>query len=283
MRALLAVALIFAGGFIGYRFLFADGFADRFRIVTVAGDVQHLRAGGGTERAQEGSVLRVGDRIVSGDGASAVLGLGDDTRISVDATTAVEIVGVTSEGVELELEGGRVRATVRPGGGRVGVLGGGRRVDAEDADFTVARDAAGNFAATSSRGEVTVDGVEGVTELREGEELVVPSRGMPVRAPASDALLLHVAWPAAPRTREAHADVAGTTQPGATVTVSGGARAVSGSADREGKFTLRVPLAEGRNRLAVSARSVLGREASIATAEVERDTTAPSVGVSLEF
>jgi hypothetical protein len=283
LRALAAVALIFGAGFLGYRLLFGQGLADSFRIVTVAGDVQHLRAGGKAEAAVEGSALKQGDRIVSGDGASAVLGLGNDTRISVDATTTVEVVGVTEEGVQLELEGGRVRATVRPGGGRVGVRGGGKRLDADDADFTVVRDGAGNFAVSSERGAVRVGGVDGVAELREGDDLVVPNGGAPVRAPASEALLLHVAWPTSPRTRERSIEVTGSTQPGASVRIAGGARVVGALADAAGNFSVSVPLSEGKNALTVSARSVLGREATIGGAELERDTLAPSVGVSLDF
>jgi hypothetical protein len=283
LRALLAVALIFTLGFVGYRVLFAEGLADRFRIVTVAGEVQHVRAGGAAAPAREGTVLHEGDRIVSGNGASAVLGLGDDTRISVDATTSVQVVGVNDEGVQLELEGGRVRATVRPGGGRVGVRGGGRTVAADDADFTVVRDAAGTFAATSTRGTLAVDGVDGVTELRAGAEVIAPLGGTPLRAPASDTLFLQVAWPATPRTRDDTAEVSGTTQPGATVSVTGGARPVTVSAGPDGTFRVTVPLGEGRNALSLRATNALGREAEIARAEIERDSTAPSVGVSLDF
>ena len=283
LRAMLLVALIFAAGFVGYRWLFGSTMGDRFRIVTVAGDVEHIRKGGQAEPAWEGSVLHEGDRLRSGDGASAVLGLGADTRISVDATTTLEVLGVTADGVQLELEGGRVRATVRPGGGTVGVSAGGKRVEATDADFTVARDGNGNFAASSTRGDLTLEGVEGVSELPAGEEVVVPGGGSPIRAPASDALLLHVAWPTLPRTRASTVEVTGETQAGSTVEVTGGARPASGRADTKGHFQLTVQLAEGRNRLVAHARNVLGKEAEIANAEIERDTTAPSVGVSLEF
>ena len=63
LRALLLIAFIFAVGFVGYQVLFGDGLGDRFRIVTVAGEVEHVRANGEADQAVEGSVLREGDRI----------------------------------------------------------------------------------------------------------------------------------------------------------------------------------------------------------------------------
>ena len=267
LRALLMIGLVFAVGAVGYRVLFSAGLGDRFRIVTVAGDVRHVHADGETDAAQAGSTLAEGDRIVSGDGGSAVLGLGEDTRVSVDAKSSVKVLGVTDDGVRLELEGGRVKATVRPGGGRVGVVSDGREVTAEDADFTAVRDAEGTLAVSAERGQVALSGVPGVTELKGGDDLLAPAGGgSPLRAPASDALLLQVAFPPAGRTREEEVAVEGTTQPGATVTVKGGARPVSVRAGREGRFTAKVPLAEGKNVLAVEATSLLGRSAEDAFA-----------------
>ncbi len=284
LRALLVVCLIFAVGAVGYRVLFGAGLADRFRIVTVQGDVRHLRSDGEGATAQAGETLEEGDRIVSGDGGSAVLGLGADTRVSVDARSSVKVMGVTDEGVRLELEGGKVKATVRPGSGRVGVVSDGREVTATDAEFTAVRDGEGNLAVSTERGRVELTGVSGVAELKEGDDLVAPAGGgSPLRAPASDALLLQVAFPAPGRTREQEVTVEGSTQPGATVTVKGGARPVSARAGKDGRFVAKVPLAEGKNALEVEATSLLGRSAEVARAELVRDTTVPQVGVTIEF
>lgn len=284
LRALLVVCLIFAVGAVGYRALFGAGLADRFRIVTVQGDVRHLRSDGEGATAQAGETLEEGDRIVSGDGGSAVLGLGADTRVSVDARSSVKVMGVTDEGVRLELEGGKVKATVRPGSGRVGVVSEGREVTATDAEFTAVRDGEGNLAVSAERGRVELTGVAGVAELKEGDDLVAPAGGgSPLRAPASDTLLLQVAFPAPGRTREQEVTVEGSTQPGATVTVKGGARPITARAGKDGRFLAKVPLAEGKNALEVEATSLLGRSAEVARAELVRDTTVPQVGVTIEF
>ena len=284
LRALLVVVLIFAAGAIGYRFLFADETVDRFRVVTVVGSVQHIVGGGAGAAARPGDAIEAGDRIVSGDGSMAVLGLGGDTRVTVDANSSVTIRGVSAEGVKLELEGGKVRATVRPGSGRVDILSAGREVGADDADFTAVVDEEGTLAIRSERGGVAVSGMGGEVALKQGEDLVALGDGSsPLVAPASEALLLHVAWPAVTRTRAGEVEVGGTTQPGATVVVTGGARPITVKAGRDGRYRMKVPLAEGPNALRVSATSLLGRAAEVASAEVVRDTTAPSIGVTLEF
>ncbi len=274
------VLAIFAVGAVGYQVLFGAGLAERFRVVSVAGDVRHEHADGASEAARAGSALLAGDRIVSGDGGQAVLGLGEGTRVAVDARSSVKVLGISDDGVRVELEDGRVTATVRPGSGVLAVRAGDQELTADDAEFTVARGDDGTVAAATTRGTVRV---AGASDLEAGEELVAAPGGSPLRAPVSDALLLQVAWPASGRTREEEVEVSGQTQPGATFTVQGGARPVSGRADASGRFVVRVPLSEGGNRLLVKARSVLGREAEVAHAEVVRDTRPPSVGVTLEF
>ncbi|MSQ00741.1 MAG: hypothetical protein EXR71_02485 [Myxococcales bacterium] len=281
VRALLVVILIFAVGAVGYRVLFGADPSERFRVVTVAGDVQHQHAGGATGPALAGAALETGDRILSGDGGQAVLGLGGGSRVTVDALSSVTVLGITDDGVRVELEEGRVTATVRKGGGSVGVVSNGREFGAGDGDFTVARDADGTVAATVERGAIGISGVDGVGELSAGEDLIVPVDGSPLRAPASETLLLQVAWPSAGREREVA--IAGQTQPGATVTVTGGAGPVLVKARRDGQFSARVTLSEGNNALRVSATSILGRTAEVAAAELLLDTTVPRVGVTLEF
>lgn len=281
LRALLVVLGIFVAGALGYRILFGDGAGERFRVVSVSGDVRHETAQGGGA-AVAGATLAEGDRIVSGDGAQAVLGLGEGTRVAVDARSSVKVLGITDDGVRVELEGGKVTATVRPDGGRLGVTSGGTEFTADDADFTVVRGEDGTVGVATERGRVSATGPGGTEELTAGTELVVPTGGSPLRAPASEALLLQVAWPA-PRTRESEVELEGSTQPGATITVTGGARPVSARAGADGTFRVKVPLGEGKNALAVRATSVLGRAAPVANAELVRDTRAPSVGVTLDF
>lgn len=282
VRVLLLVAAIFLVGAGVYRLLFGEESGERFQIVNVSGDVRHVDSDGESDLAKQGDRLQAGDRIVSGDGGRAILGLGENTRVAVDASTSVTVLGVSAEGVRLDLEGGRVQATVRPGGGRVGVVAGDREIVADDADFTAAVDEDGTFGVTSERGSLALLGVAGMSQIRGGDEVVIPKGGAPLSAPASEALLLQVVWPAPPRTRERDVELTGTTQPGARVAVVGGAKPISVKAGADGRFRVTVPLEEGQNRLAVVATSLMGKEAKV-DAELVRDTQAPSVGVTLEF
>ena len=64
--------------------------------------------------ARAGLVLDTRDQLTTGELGEAVLGLGDETRIRVGPTSSMQVRSVDQEGVRLELEGGRIEATVRP-------------------------------------------------------------------------------------------------------------------------------------------------------------------------
>jgi hypothetical protein len=202
--------------------------------------------------------------------------------VTVEEKSAVRVVSLDQAGVKLELEGGRVQATVRPGAGSVGITADGQTVTGADADFQAVRGEDGTLAVVSSRGGLDVEGVEDTTRLGEGQRLVSAPGGSALVAPASEDLLLQVAWPEAPRTREAVAEVHGHTEPGATVRVGHEGAWVEVKADKSGDFVARAPLTEGANDLRVEATSVLGTTAAVAHAVV-RDTIAPNVSIGITY
>lgn len=281
LGALLVLLAVAVAGWLGWRALFGSGGA-RFEIVEVRGDVRHEDGLGGTAAAAPGLVVDARDRLVAGEGAEAVLAFGEQTRVTLEASSSLRVVGVDEEGVKLELEGGRVHATVRPGSGTVGVVAGDREIVAEDADFTAARDADGTLGVVAERGDVGVRGVPGATQVRAGERLLVPAEGSALLAPAAESLLLYVAGPSAPRTRDSSAEVRGRTAPGARVRVGRGAAWTEVRADGSGEWVARVDLAEGANEVEVEARDVLGNRAR-STVSVVRDTRAPAVGVEIRY
>jgi hypothetical protein len=282
-RTFLAVLVVLGCGLGGYLLIFRDDPGERLRVESVSGRVDHVSEGGGRAAAQESDILLPGERIESADGGRAVLTLGGDSRITVEESTVVKVVEVTSRGVKLDLEDGRVTATIRPAEGNLTVGADGRRVTSNNATFTAQRDPEGTLAVSSDAGVLKVEGVEGVQELQPGQDLIAPLSGAPLRADAAEALLMQVVWPSAPRTRARKVTVTGTTQPGATVSVLGGAESVQTKADKGGQFSIEVPLAEGNNELSVSATSLLGRKSPVTAATLVSDTTAPQVGVTLDF
>jgi hypothetical protein len=286
LAAIVALVGLLVAAWVGYGIVFAEG-GESVVVATLSGDVSVSGAPGAA-----GAAVRASDRVVSGAGGRAVLevrdGRGEATaRISVDPSTSIRLLQVDAAGARLELEGGRVRATVRPGGDRVGVVAAGREISVADADAVVARD--GDVVGVEAlKGAVELLGVAGVERLAEGERVTVSGEGL-LRAPVTDALLLYVA-PTRERTREDHAEVQGRCAPGAVVRVrragasvdAGAGGWVETRADTTGAFVAVVPLIEGDNTLVIEARDVFGAVA-VSEARVVRDTTAPSGGVIIRY
>ncbi|MFN7143075.1 MAG: FecR domain-containing protein [Myxococcota bacterium] len=282
IQALVLLLLVLGLGWLGYGALFGDEGGSGLTVAAVQGTVKRVGGSGEETLAAPGDALLPRERIVAGEGGRAVLSLGPESRVTLEEKSALRIVSADESGVRLELEGGKVQATIRPGSGQVGLSADGRTVTTEDADFTAARGEDGTFGVTTERGSVAVEGVEGATRLSAGERLVAAPGGSAFVAPASEELLLTVAWPAAARTREETVEVRGRTEPGAKVRIGQGGAWTVVSADPKGDFVARVPLAEGPNELKVEATSVLGEALTVASSVV-RDTTAPSVGVEIRY
>lgn len=276
MIAVLAVA------WVGYGFLFGEDVATRLTLETVTGDVRRVDERGSAVGAQQGELLRPRERIVAAPGGRAVIALGPDSRLTVEEDSSIQVVSVDAAGVQLELEGGRVHATVRPGGRRLGIGADGRGVSAEDADFDVVRAEDGTLGVETERGSVDVVGVPGADRLDAGQRLVAPEGAAAVVVPASEELLLSVAWPEGERTRATTVEVRGRTEPRARVRATGALGAVEGRADNNGDFVLTVSLAEGENKVNVEAFSVLGGSVAV-TSSLVRDTQAPSLGVQIRY
>ena len=262
----------------GWLVLFGDPPPDGVSIVHVEGSVQHITPTGVTAAAA-GQGLAPRDRLVAGPDGSAVLALGEDARLTLDASSAVELIAVDNAGVRVELDGGRVRATVRPGGRRLEVAADGRSVSADDADFTVARSEDGTLAVASARGSVRTN-LPGVASIGAGQKLVAPRDRQALVRPASEALLLAVVWPTETRTRADAVTVEGATEPGARVIFDGADGPVAVHGDGVGHFSATVALREGQNVLRAHATNALGEVAEV-TWQVVRDTQAPAIQIEL--
>lgn len=280
LRAVLVLLAILAVGALGWRVLFTEGVGDRLVVHEVAGSVRRVDGLGKGESAEAGMSLSESDRLVAGEGGRAVLAIGLETRITVEERSAIRVLGVNEGGVRLELEEGRVRANVRRGSGRVGIVSDDREASTADGAFAAGVSEDGTFAVASERGVVELTGIEGVRSVAEGQRIVAPKGASPLSGPVSDALLLDVAWPTARRTREEEVEVTGTTEPGARVRLGGNGRWVTVVAGRDGRFVARVSLAEGENAVEVQATSLLGTLATV-DAAITRDTTAPAIGIEL--
>ncbi|MCB9746409.1 MAG: FecR domain-containing protein [Alphaproteobacteria bacterium] len=274
LQVLLVAALVLIGGALAYRVVFRAGEVEPLSIQRVDGAVEHVSPDG-RRAAEEGAVLGQSDRVIAGEGGRVVLGLGEQTRLVLHESSTLRVLGQDRDGLQVELEGGRVQATVRPGTGALAVRAGGREVRAEDASFAVGLGEEGTTLVEASLGEVALSGFGELTEITEGQRLTVSGDAQPSVAPIPQEMLLDVRWPEEVRVRAELVRLEGSTHPGASVVASGEGGDARTFADAEGRFALELPLKEGSNDLHVVAVDPLGKEQEV-TWSVTRDSQGPT-------
>jgi len=190
--------------------------------------------------------------------------------------TVMRVLNADSTGVQIDLGEGEVTARVRQGAPPLDIVSKSRTIRATDADFTVMVSRRGGLSTMAQRGQISVSGLGGTQTLKAGLAAHSDSQNRLAIEPVTENLLLDVEWPEEARTRLAEVEVAGQTDPYATVTVGTGPEAVRVRSDRDGRFRATVKLREGENEVTLKVRDVAGREA-IKVQKVRRDSTAPVI------
>jgi hypothetical protein len=271
------LALLVAA-WVGYQALFEGLGRTSLLVASVEGRVARDHEGTSVTMLP-GETLDANDRIRAGEGGRAVLEAGDGARLVLDAGADVQVVAIARDEVRVALEGGRLRATVRPEGPRVAVGAGAGAFTIRDADATLARD--GDVVAIEvERGSVEAGVGSDVSRLEAGNRMTVAGGEADIDD-ANEALLLTLADPPA-TTRGLDLEVRGRTYPRARVRAGQGGAWRDARADANGAFALRVPLREGTNVLTVESTDVLGRAAQ-QEVRVVRDTRAPVLGVEVQL
>jgi FecR protein/Glucodextranase, domain B len=278
--AVLALVVLVAMGSALWRYVEDDGPSAVLRLTDVRGDVKVGRSAEGVVAAEEGLELRRDDRVSTGTDARAVLTLGPSTHIRLGPTSSLEVVEVDASAVSLELQDGRLHATVRPDSGAVRVGNRGRSVVATSGAFDVGVDG-DVMQVSATEGSLSLSGVD-ATRLDAGEQATVVERHADV-GPASEELLLAVQWPTEARTRAESTLVEGTTRAGARVRLRWEAGEVEVHADQTGRFQASIPLDEGENPLTVDAEDALGNHAADNGELQVRDTTGPAFRGGVEY
>lgn len=251
---------------------------ERLTIAHLEGEVR-LEGPNRVAEAALGDAVQTDDHLTTLEGR-AVLELEGGTRVRVGPSSSVRVLEVGGAGVELELEEGALKATVRPESGSLAVTGAGITAQATNADFDFGVD--DEIAVLqSTRGDVAVMGAD-IGRLAAGSRAVIRRRSAAV-GPIPDDLLLTVQWPEKRRTRARKGEVTGSTTAGARVQVQGAFGTLQVRADEKGRFRAEVPLAEGDNPVEVSAVDLFGAEAEVRGVLQTRDTSPPKLRGSVEY
>jgi hypothetical protein len=275
--ALLGLVVVVAALATVWIYLNGEGAPATLIVHEVEGEVSLTRTMGDDTEVPVGLELNDGDRLATAEGGRVVLALGEETRMRLGPTSSIQITAVDETGVRLELEEGKLSATVRPGSGAVRIGNKGREVVADDAVFDVGvyGDA---FQAQSTLGSLIVVGTD-VTQVEEGEQVTAVGRRAQV-GPVPDELLLQVDWPTRDREAVKAYALRGTSEPGSRIRVTGeGIAPVESQANEKGVFVAMIPLVEGRqSRVVIEAIDALGRSTrSEPIAMPARDSTGPRV------
>jgi hypothetical protein len=244
-----------------------------FELYEVAGVVE-VQRNGAWLAVHGGDKLAKNEVIRTGEGASAKLRDPAGAELVLREKVQLEVRELSETVTALALTRGKVRAApAANGAGRMEIeAGGARAVAPAGTRFTVYADPRGAVAVASEEGQVQV--------IAQGREVAVPKQQQtvvePGKAPANPVAIpadvfLSVAWPervvAAPR-----ATVQGTVTPGSIVRVNGQPAQVG----PDGKFTTVVPLADGKNKVEVSAEDMAGRE-KVVQGQVTAKPNGPAV------
>lgn len=247
--------------------------AAELRALEVTGSVERQRsAGAAWAPVATGDVLDPADTLRTSADARAVLAIGDGALVRIAPESQVSVSEIHARASKIRLEEGRMSGEVLTEGGRLEVAF--RDSDAvvvatEEGRFDVVNAGGGFVAVSSSSGGVQVTAAERTVDVGPGEQSVVlpqlpPSTPRPVEA----AIFLKLGRPPATVQREAQTLVEGRTTPGTLVRV-GEVHALAGT---DGRFSVTVPLREGRNALTVEALAADGRGASASLPAITVDS-----------
>ena len=250
-------------------------------IKSASGEVSLQREDGQLADVVEGETrVKVNERLTTGESGRVVLSLGPDLEITVSEAADVKLGRVTDDGVQLELENGRLKADVRPGAPAFEVSNEGRRFKTNDGAFEIlAADEA--LSLQVQRGEVQTSGVEGVEAVDEGKQLNVMSTGEVWQSGIPKEMLLNVDWPTAERTKNVEAVLVGRAEPGSKLRISGVRTPTEVRVGKDGRFEVPVELKEGLHAVEISAVSMWGKSKA-SKWNVELDTKGPLIRGEIE-
>lgn len=223
--------------------------ASGVRVVDVDGEL--LRTDGSGSQV----AVRVGESIPLGERLELAAG---EARVSV-AEGTVELFGgaaaVFPGRGEVSLEVGRLRALVEDARSplRIRFANSDAVAETVDGDIVALSDGSGAVTIGAERGQVRFSAQGQSVDVAEGQESSVMPEGAPSVPHVPATLFLRVRRPPS-ETRTRHTTVRGRTVAGTVVRVNGTPVVVA----QDGNFETRVPLAEGRNRVAIQSENAWG-------------------------
>jgi hypothetical protein len=286
--AILALLLVFAGGYGAFVFLFHFQGEEKPKVVepvvvpptpveiaepappdaAVAEPANAIRAAmieGRVERrlAEDtwtaiavGDTLEITDEIRSGPDALATFKVGEDTSVDVSENTEFGFIEISDAMSKIRLDDGRIAASSESRKIRVEVKNSDAVAEAVGGSFAVLTEGQGNVTVAANRGEVALSAKGETVKLTEGTQSTVRKNKAPARpTEIPSSLFLNVRKPRADK-RLVSTVIQGKSTPGSVINIRGKRLLVG----KNGTFKKRVPLAVGSKNITVTVEDATGRK-----------------------
>jgi hypothetical protein len=249
------------------------------RLGALVGEV-HVRKQGQNKwvRARVGDLLKEGDEIRTGVFSEGTLHVQGESSVVISSTTNFVIGKSRIKRSSFELGIGQITADIPKGSSRE------YRFESRGSDAVASANEGEFNLASDGKGTVVVDARVGNVKFKaKGKEIVVKkgkrSIVLPNSAPSKaleipKSVALQVKWPST-KTDRKKTTVVGTTSAGALVMVNG----IQVRADKQGQFSLDIPLSEGSNRVVVNVTDNAGNSVVEQSPEILVDTKPPAINV----
>ncbi len=244
------------------------------RVSGVSGDAEVFLPSEGRWRRVEIDQTLGPDAVLRTKRGRIDLGIGSGIDVSVGPASQFRLRELSSRLSKVRLEGGRVTASVDGKGGPellVQVPGAEAEARTNDGAFAMLRSESGQVTVASSRGRVRLSagGQEVVVDKGQQSE-VAPGRSPLTPGAIPGQVFIRLSQGQQRKLNQRSTLVEGQTTRGAVVSVNG----IETPTD-DGRFSLRVPLREGKNELEIVARDALGRESHKRVRDIDVDTKPP--------
>lgn len=253
------------------------------RLTGARGAVQVRRGAGEWRDGAAGELLGPDDSVRAGRNAEATLTMGDGVEVRLSPRSELSVRELSEAAARVRLEEGHLTARVEGGKRRVlrvQARGSDAEAESRDGSFGVVTDGHGQLAVATETGSVKLSANGASVEVGAGESSTVAAGRAPAAPQATPrSLFLKVGALASTQTNQTATTVQGMTAPGAIVRVGGQATA----ADARGEFSIKVPLKDGRNELAVEVVDAAGRAQTEALPPVLVDRRKPGIDAAVQW
>ncbi len=279
--ALVALLLIFGGGYITFRLLLAGegknlaeekedlsdaapavevpdaevAEANEIRAAMVEGRVERRNSAGEWVVVAKDDVLKMSDEVRTGPNSQARFTIGENTSVEVAPETDLGFIEITDAVSKIRLNDGRVAASSEGRSVRIEVKNSDAVAETSDGAFAVLTEGEGNVSVASSRGDVALSAQGETVKVEAGTQSLVRPNSAPSKpTEIPNSLFLKVRRPHADAQLKS-AMVAGTATPGSIINIAG-TKIPVGS---DGAFQSRVGLGAGSREIRVTVVDASGR------------------------